>query len=90
MRKRIRIIFLTICMIIALFPFGVFAENFPSNPVTLPIGGKAYAADGWYRFATTSDGLYTLTPADSHARFAIYQTKMAPADFANEIGRAHV
>ena len=83
MKKRSWIFFLIICMVFALLPFGVFAENFPANPVQLPIGGKAYAADGWYRFAPTSDGLYTLTPADSHARFAIYQTKMSPADFAN-------
>ena len=83
MRKRIWIFLVTICMVFSLLPSGAFAEDFPSNPVTLPIGGKAYAADGWYRFAPTSDGLYTLTPADSHARFAIYQTKMSPADFAN-------
>ena len=82
MKKRFWIILLTACMVLTLLPFGAFAEDFPSSPATLPIGGQSYAADGWYRFAPTTDGLYALISADSHAGLTIYQTRLSPADFA--------
>lgn len=82
MKKRFWLFLLTVCMVWTAMPFGAFAVDYPKNPVTLPIGGQAYAADGWYRFAPTTDGLYMLNPVDSHASFMIYQTKIAPVDLA--------
>ena len=56
MKKRFWLFLLTVCMVWTAMPFGAFAVDYPNNPVTLPIGGQAYAADGWYRFAPTTDG----------------------------------
>ena len=81
MKRRLWCILLTACMVLTLLPFSAFAIDFPSDSVDLPIDGKAYAADGWYRFAPTEDGVYTFTTGDAQADLSIYRTRLAPAEF---------
>ena len=83
MKKRFWSFLLTACLVLSLLPIGVFAEDFPSNPVKLPIGGQAYAADGWYRFTPVKDGLYSFALNDPQAKLSFYHTRLGPSGIAH-------
>lgn len=82
MKRKMFGFLLILCMAIALLPAGAVAAEFPNNPQTLPVDAHAETPDGWYRFAPTADGIYSIIPDAERYMLALYHVKLSPGEIA--------
>ncbi len=84
MKKRLLAILLAMILCISALPAAVLAVEIPSNAVSLPSGGTASSANGWYRFSPTESGFYEFFADGAGVTFSyrVYQTILSGREIA--------
>ena len=84
MKKRLLAILLAVILCVSVLPAAVLAVEIPSNAVSLPSGGTASSANGWYRFSPTESGFYEFFADGAGVTFSyrVYQTILSGREIA--------